>query len=731
MSPGKRPWTRAALTLLGLAVLALYAYEPLLRADLVAADHRILAELGPGEAADAGRPEGGGRHLSPLTRASLRLSCVLAGAGGGEPPAGPPARALRLESGLLLLVAAVGLAFFTRRLLLPWTGSEHATAAAWASALLLILHPLCSAAVGGLAGRSELFGLLLAVWSGAAFLRGRQERRIGFTAASFVLCGLGGFASDLILGLPVLLGSAEFLSARRYRSVRGRLRTTLTTLTVFGAAASLDLILHVSRLGADALPPALRTLRDISQEAGAGELLARAVEKVGLLVLPANFAVLGIAGPVLAGIAFLVAMHPALVAARTAPRLWSWFLAGWLAALAVTELLHAHVRVAPAELHLAGVLLPSVAVVSVGLGIGVTALSGMRRTVLPWVVAVAYAVVAHQNARPWYAAGTAASELRADLAAALAVHGRRNPVLVLDPPPAIAGVEPAGEALPWLIPPAAPAGDEPALPPSVRGLGTAAFLAFVREPEFAAHLAGSVLVLVPPAASPADPGAPRRRAVLLGPGGASDGPRSWRDDLGSPAISVNPRQTSVLRVTAPPGTDVASLEEITWTSAGGARRERARAGVWFLDREEPRGIYDLGGLLSWRLADRVRGIHFEGGTRPLSLMELREELPSLGVDPRADPSGGGESWTFGPVTDELVLAHLDRGRFVFGILDLEALRYAEIDVAHDPDGGLHARIPAAGETRAVLSAGHPVAWTLEFRIDGRAVARSRGRLHTP
>ena len=192
MTTGKLPWMRTTFTVLGLVVLASFAYFPLLRAGFVASDYRVLVEVGGGAAEEASDETSGSLPIPPLTTLSLSTSRRLWGLHDRGPLGLSPALLLRLENLGLLALAAVGLALFTRRLLLPWTGSEHSTAAAFASAIVFGLHPLCSSAVAGVEGRGELLGVVLAGWAGALFLRGRQDRKIGFTAASFVLCGLGG-----------------------------------------------------------------------------------------------------------------------------------------------------------------------------------------------------------------------------------------------------------------------------------------------------------------------------------------------------------------------------------------------------------------------------------------------------------------------------------------------------------------------------------------------------------
>jgi hypothetical protein len=220
----------------------------------------------------------------------------------------------------------------------------------------------------------------------------------------------------------------------------------------------------------------------------------------------------------------------------------------------------------------------------------------------------------------------------------------------------------------------------------------------------------------------------RRGSVLLGRGDPSAPPRSWRDDLGSPSINLNPLETSVVEVTARKGTDLTTLEEVTWTSTGGAGKGAALAGVWFEDREEPFGVFDLGATISWRLSERVRGIFFESGTRPLALVELREELRPLRPALVAERRDEGRTWIFAPVTDELVLANLDRGRFVLSLLDVATFRLREFDVERRPDGVLWASIRREEEARVWRGEERPLAWSLEFRIGDRAIARSRGRV---
>ena len=106
--------SRHVLALAGGLLLLAFAYSPLLQAGLLAPDFALLI--------DGGAVDG----EATLSRLSLLLSRAL----WSLPAAGESAVALRLENLALHVAAAIGLGFFTRRLLLPWSGSEQAVAAA-------------------------------------------------------------------------------------------------------------------------------------------------------------------------------------------------------------------------------------------------------------------------------------------------------------------------------------------------------------------------------------------------------------------------------------------------------------------------------------------------------------------------------------------------------------------------------------------------------------------------
>jgi hypothetical protein len=714
------------VALVALLCLA-FAFSPLLRAELLASDLAVLVE----RRVDVARaPSVEEATSQPLAHLSIELSRFLWGLPGADGHDGV-ATWLRVENLLLHLVAAVALGYFARRLLLPWIGSEQARAAARAAALLYALHPLTVSSVADLGARGDLLGTLFCVSSAAAFLRGRQDRRYATTVVALLLAVLAGLASELALGLPALLAVCELVSTHRYRPLRARIRTGASTLVIFGGAVSIDLVVQLVRSGREGLPPTLRALHDLGAPGALGAELLVGLEELGLLVLPSNPAVLGIGGIAVAGTAFLIAMQPALVAARSAPRLWGWLLIGWFASLVVSALTHLDVRVTQDELWLAHVLLPSAAVMAVGLGLASTALSGPRRPYVAWVVVVAYALLAHGNARPWLPAGHAVLELRQDLRAANDVHGDRR-VFVIDPPPAAEGLVPVGAALPYLLHPELP--EEVVGNPELVGLTREAFLALVHEPEFGELLADGLVVLYPREAveeAGEVGGLMRRPYRLLTTPAPSTGGRSWTGALNSPPMDLEGLLESVLVVTAPSSVDPTELRRVSWRTRGTDAPDRGTVeGVWTTDGDEHVGVFDLGGALGWRLGGRIRTLFFPDGSQAIGRAEVSAELLSLGPH---EPDEEGADWLFAWPEQSLP----DHGRFVLGFLDLQRLTWEEIAVvpnrgAGGGRGGL--RAPGAATLAArIASEGQHVpgadalAWVLDYRIEGHAVLRARGR----
>jgi hypothetical protein len=412
MSRGLRVAGFAALLLAAAAL----AFGPLARAGFVGEDLTSLVRAA-GSPADAveGTPVAGGA----LAHLSLRLSHALWARDGawGE----RAALALRIENVLFLLGSAAFARLALRRTLAPWTGMEGARAAAGACALLLACHPLAVPAVASPAARGELLGLFLGTAAAAAFLRGRQEREAPWIAVAG-LCVLGAAcAAPSGVLVPVLLAILELFSGRRGRPRSVRCRTAATTLAAFGA------LWLAARLAGGSAPLAFPAGDEL------GPALRAAGRDLGRIALPAP-AGSGAPGLIAAGAVVLLGLHPAIVAARSAPRLW-----GWLTITAVVgPLLAVLVRAAApraVEGPLSGSGLVTAALLACAvLAIAATSLSGLRRVLLPAVAAGAFALLARAATTPWIEASAPLSTLRADLARTRAEHGSAARILLVDPP---------------------------------------------------------------------------------------------------------------------------------------------------------------------------------------------------------------------------------------------------------------------------------------------------------
>jgi hypothetical protein len=114
---------------------------------------------------------------------------------------------------------------------------------------------------------------------------------------------------------------------------------------------------------------------------------------------------------------------------------------------------------------------------------------------------------------------------------------------------------------------------------------------------------------------------------------------------------------------------------------------------------------------------------FEEGTRPRSIerAELAPDLPELTGREALDAEGA-----------DLVLARPEivpasgEGSFVLGLLGLEDFSFREFLV--EPEGDRLRARGAAVFAEELAGADQAVAWSLDYRIEGLAVARARGRL---
>lgn len=662
-----------------LLLVAALAFGPLASAGFVEDDLPYLVRAAPAHGGPATTAlerqasilaEGDGL----LARASLRLSHALWSRSGtwGE----RSALFLRDENLLLLLAAAAFSRLALRRTLSPWTGMDGARAAAGACAVLLACHPLAVASVASPGARGDLLALCLGAAAAAAFLRGRQEKQPPWTIAAGLCVLAAGHASPLALLLPPLLAGLEFFSARRGRPVSVRARTAATTFLVFGCLAFLESVTG-PLLGSPGLP--LQTLRAV-REAWSLDVVGRDLGVIALPVPPTDGSralQFGIAGAVL-----LAVLQPALVAARSAPRLW-----GWLGAATAAGLL----------LSLAIGLLPAAAVACAALAIASTSLSGWRRVLLPAALAASFVLFARGSTRPWVEESRPLAALRADLALARGEHGPASRWMVVDPPVT---------SLALLLHPSLCPTAKPSDPGSLHGISRQALYALAREPEFAAMREEGVVLLLP--------GAKRTTFALPRPR-PETGSLAWQEELRSPLFDVDPWERRSLRAVALPGVSTAQAPRMAWR-AGDAEQAKTgtRAGVWVQGRDAPTAVFDLSRDPEWLFGERVHRVWLEPEAGRIAAAELLRDVPSPGA---LEPEVRGRTWTFrvDPAASPRPV-HGD-ARLVLGVLDLASFRHVEIAAE-----GTAFTLPADFSAEA-----SPLAWSLEWRAGDSCIARAIGR----
>ena len=736
LGPGeeRRDFGKAA-AVLGLCLLfVLFAFTPLLRTGLLARDMQLLSESHQGFSSEA---------PFPIENASLAFSTqnfrALEASQGRE----LGALYLRAENLLFLLLSTGGLWLLTRRLLLPWCGVEQAKAAASAASVLLVVHPLAPAAIGTLDARGELIGFTLALYASALFLRGRQERQYVWTATSFVLCATTSFASGAAVCLPLFFAGFELFSSHRYRPLMRRMRTALTSFLVFGlASGALSIVrsLQTRREGvfflAEGSPWAY-----LHELPGAREQLGIAAEKLGLLVLPANFGVLGIAGAIFAGGLFLVSLQPALVAARSAPRLWSWLLVLWFLSLFAAELVHAPVRVGSSDLARAYVMLPSLAVMSAALGIASTALSGARRICVPFGMALGYACLCFANGQPWHRAAADLEQLARDLRRLSEEPSAEARVLVVDPPRPVHGVDPLGNALDSLLGPPSDAFSSGAVDAQrIGGVAHEAFRLFLRQPESKPWRSQPLRVLVPRERLGQGLGGPpsfeqdaRRHVVKVLPNEEqTQGPRTWRA-LRSPILDLEPQRELFVRASVPgaatAGDERPSLGSLGWSSARELDADASMAPVWVGTPDGPVAYYNLEGAYGWFFGGKRRlRFVFDGGELQTE-SELIDAVDAF--EPEPNPLALGPDWVF-DVPDTKGLEGLEsEASYRLVLFDLKSFKSQSysLEVREDAEG---LRLYGKGATRFVRRIGRegggPLVWSLSYEVGGVPLLRSEGRI---
>ncbi len=692
--------TRAAAILATVLALIVYAYAPLVRAGFLGEDLAVLTSLE--ESTRPLRPAGGYRVVGTDQRPGAVLSLVASRAlwtpglwQGDEAPL------LRLENLLLLGLAAFGLVGGLRRALDPWAGRDLARAAGHAGAAFVLVHPLAVSAVARLSARGDLCALALSAWAVQAFLLGRQERVRPAVVLAWVLAVLAGFCSSLALYLPLVLAALEHQSARRLRPLGVRWRTTITTLLVFAAAVL------VEALPRSLLAPAGgASLFPLPPAASPGLWL----ERLGVLLMPGNVHGLGPSAPLLGGLATLIALHPALVAVRSAPRLWGRLLLAWGIALGVAVAPGAYVRVTPEGLAGAPLLLPAAVVMAVGLGTAATAISGWRRTFVPVAVGALFALLGRAQAVPLGEAAEAVRSVREDLVAAASERSWSGNLILIDPPREVAGLDALGADPGLLL--------TPALPPygraggiGVRALDRRAFEIASRGEGFSALRASGVSLVLP--ADLLEPHSSGRSSLPLPPPGPENARVAWVGEGKSPpGVLVDPLRSRYLRVTALPDADTSRPPLVRWTTDRWSE-DAGLEGVWVVGGDAPVAVFDLERSTSWWLAGRVRSLWMDRGIVQITTAELEPGPVEFG------PVVGhieGVDWIFEPagtrprVKDEVPT-------WVLEFYDPQAGWTRELSARSEPGG----RVRFVGAGRL---GGGEVQWSLELRAGSVTLTRT-------
>jgi hypothetical protein len=758
-----------------LGVLVLVAHASLFGVGPVGEDFRTLVEASRavhtelGGVADAGSDsfyDRAGTSGRPLAALSLGTSSWLFTSGGVWTPFA--ISWLRFENLVLLLLVAFGLGRFLRRLVAPWTGSEHANAASSAAFMILMVHPLSVAAVASPAARGDLLAAVLAMAAGAAFLRGRQERSYLFVALA-ALCTFGStLASELGFLCPVWLAVIEYASSRRYRPKHVRLRTALTTLVVFSAFAGLDVVLRIW-VGVDPWPVDLRasfaTLTNFGDAMGAAFNL---LTKLGVLILPVNGANAGGFGFVCGALLLVVVVQPALHAGLSAPRFWIAMVCVWLTLVLLAEAVRATLEVGPNDFSAAAGLFPAVVVMAVGISLASTAVSGSRRQGLPLIVAFLLCALARSNARGWRAAAKDAGGCQTEVSRILEAEGADRRYLLVDPPEMVDLYRATPKDLGWMFDEAITGlrpglGGARAEQLSFRRIDSEALPAYARLTEFDREREEGLVVVFHD--SLVKPGGRRRweRQVLTVPrptgtavewrnptdvGGEDGGVRSgghWLDAQGESPFFADSGDIECITVSGASSTEpVSEAAEVYWRARNSVVRGGQLAGVWLEDGGGRHVVFDPGSSLAWLLGPRVDSLLLMGVLAEAPGAEVWSAPPS--VPGLSEPEVDGDDWHFGsplpaspaplePPTEteesadeEFELERLaPEESWSLTLLDLETLEYIEIPCEFDDEGLLNA--PEAEEVSQTLrSRPGSLAWGVEHRLDGAVIERSGGRL---
>ncbi len=666
------------------ALLTGFALAPLWRAGLVGADLALFP-------ADGGSVSA----LSALGDASLELTRVLFGTPSHQ--ADLAARALRAENALYLFLACLVFSALLRRTLRAWLGDEVGFAAQRAAVVLLPLHPWCLVAVASASARGELLGLFFAALSAFAFLRARQQGEQRWLVASLALALGAGAASAESWLLAPLCGILEWIVARRHRTALARVRTTFTTLVGFALAL---------------LAPQWLSGRGVQLPEPGPEALADWLSALGRVLVPVHPSQPDLARAALAGMALLLVLQPALVAARSAPRTWGRFALAWSLLIFVC-LLPAPFGAAqpPGDLSRLRWMCAPALCLGVACATAATSLSGWKRGSFPWVLALALLALDRPIVRSW----PAATRRLDALVAGLAQHARSAPRRAAE----IVLLSPAREERGLVLVPE---------PIASRWLSRAAGLERELVLADAAGLtawAGSAsfppeAYLLQPSASTEAPFLadvlPATRLVQRR--ASADAPQSWRESRGShPVLDVDPQWLRCVRVRPGPGVLHSGRPRIAWRSDEGAPVASAQ-GAWIEGADGPIALFDLAQDPRWLLCGRVRRIWLEGGEPDLAY-DLLPALPEPALAQAPVELAG--RWTARLAEVQPVASAAEDLRWRFVLFDPRRLESATLAPERSAAGALEFEPTAGWNARTGLE------WRLEALLGDACVVRLSGR----
>ena len=687
--------------------LAAFAYGPLRGAGPVGEDFQVLSDASriawPSEdGAEAFELSDlfqvHGQDERPLAALSLLLTSRIWTVAGEWTPVA--VFGLRLENLALLLLTAIGISRFMRRMLEPWAGREHARAISHASRVLVALHPLTAAAVASASARGDLLGTALVGFAANSFLRGRQERSKKLVVFAGLLTVAAGCASEIAFFVGPIVALGEFTSSRRHLRMKRRLRTASSSGISFLLCALVEPAFAAFGPGVR-LPDMARALGFFDGSGDFAYGLGLLFERLGVLIIPVNASAFGPPGFVLAGVLGLVVLQPVLIAARSAPRMWSWVLFWWIIIIVLAQLPAADVRVHPGDLTQAPLLLPAAIVAAIGVALSATSNSGRRRYILPAIAGGVFALLARGDASAIANASVAASEVRTELNQARTRRGDSAVLLWVDP----LRLMDAHAVLPSSIGALIGEGEDGA-----RSMSTSAFIALSADPMWSDFLERGVVVF-----------GLGEALTWIPPKEPSTGVRLWREEGRSPALDLAAAEVASVRVLAQTGTSTETPPRLSWLSTAGGDEARVLDGAWAVDEQGLHAIFDVGNVPAWVTAGRVQKIWFGQGLAAViqaAAHEDDQELAGLST-PRVE----GEDWVIGLEPAKSRTAGGTEGVFWLCLFDSAGLRYDELECSREADS-----VRAEGAVQRLVrlsSAGGASTWTLEQRMNGVTVARSR------